>query len=93
MEFAAEPDVVIPHKPTQCEHCGKQLDLILPYATGFTKIANRRNEFDLPPMKIYVTQSIRFRMGMNLTLASVQRGTHEIALFSPKPFRKAYASV
>jgi transposase len=50
LEFAEKPDHTVPHAPTQCHHCGHSLE-----EAPITDI-QRRQVFDLPPLKLLVTE-------------------------------------
>src|SRR5882724_6515165 len=50
LEFADKPDEVVVHRPDFCEDCGTPLAEVLPQQT------KRRQVFDLPPLKLVVTE-------------------------------------
>lgn len=50
LDFAEQPDTTVVHHPEVCQDCGMPLAEVTPTAT------ERRQVFDLPPMKLVVTE-------------------------------------
>jgi transposase len=50
LEFAQQPDHIVPHAPTQCQQCGHCL------AEAPITDIHRRQVLDLPPLKLLVTE-------------------------------------
>jgi transposase len=50
LEFAEQPDRIVPHAPTQCQQCGHSL------AEAPITDIHRRQVLDLPPLKLEVTE-------------------------------------